>query len=85
MPSLGKSIDLYLMDGTVTGRWQATLSNWNCIAYKIPRDDVKNCDDLPELHAPGVYFLFGHDDIYTILIDNFFSIFLTPGVNNGCH
>ena len=62
MPSLGKSIDLYLMDGTATGRWQATLSNWNCIAYKIPRDDLKNCDDLPELHAPGVYFLFGRDD-----------------------
>lgn len=62
MPSLGKSIDLYLMDGTATGRWQATLSNWNCIAYKIPRDDVKNCDDLPELHAPGVYFLFGRND-----------------------
>lgn len=62
MPSLGKSIDLYLMDGTATGRWQATLSNWNCIAYKIPRDDLRNCDDLPELHAPGVYFLFGRDD-----------------------
>ena len=62
MSTLGKSIDLYLMDGTVTGRWQATLSNWNCIAYKIPRDDLKICDDLPELHAPGVYFLFGRDD-----------------------
>ena len=30
MPSLGKSIDLYLMDGTATGRWQATLVNRNC-------------------------------------------------------
>lgn len=62
LPSLGKCIDLYLMDGTATGRWQATLSNWNCIAYKIPRDVLRNCDDLPELHAPGVYFLFGRDD-----------------------
>ena len=62
MASLGKSIDLYLMDGIATGRWQATLSNWNCIAYKIPRGDLKNCDDLPELNSPGVYFLFGRDD-----------------------
>lgn len=62
MASLGKSIDLYLMDGTAAGRWQATLSNWNCSSYKIPRGDLKNCDDLPELCAPGVYFLFGRDD-----------------------
>lgn len=62
MALLGKSIDLYLMDGTATGRWQATLSNWNCNAYKIPRADLKKCDDLPELHSPGVYFLFGRDN-----------------------
>ena len=59
MASLGKSIDLYLMDGTASGRWQATLSNWNCVSYKIPRGDLKNCNDLPELHAPGVYFYLG--------------------------
>lgn len=62
MAQLGKSIDLYLMDGTAAGRWQATLSNWNCNSYKIPRADLKNCDDLPELHSPGVYFLLGRDD-----------------------
>ena len=62
MASLGKSIDLYLMDGTAAGRWQATLSNWNCSSYKIPRGDLKNSDDLPELRAPAVYFLFGRDD-----------------------
>ena len=62
MAQLGKSIDLYLMDGTAAGRWQATLSNWNCNSFKIPRADLKNCDDLPELHTPGVYFLFGRDD-----------------------
>ena len=62
MALLGKSIDLYLMDGSAAGRWQATLSNWNCNSYKIPRTDLKHCEDLPELHAPGVYFLFGRDD-----------------------
>ncbi len=63
MPSLGKSINLYLMDGTAAGRWQATLSNWNGIAYKIPRGMLKECfADLVELNVPGVYFLFGRDD-----------------------
>lgn len=62
MSSLGKSINLYLMDGSASGRWQATLSNWNGVAYKIPRSDLKDCGDLPELNTPGVYFLFGKDD-----------------------
>lgn len=63
MPLLGKSISLYLMDGTAAGRWQATLSNWNGIAYKVPRGMLKECfADLTELSAPGVYFLFGRDD-----------------------
>lgn len=63
MPLLGKSISLYLMDGTASGRWQATLSNWNGIAYKVPRGMLKEClADLMELSAPGVYFLFGRDD-----------------------
>ena len=63
MPLLGKSISLYLMDGTAAGRWQATLSNWNGIAYKVPRGMLKDCfTDLTELRVPGVYFLFGRDD-----------------------
>lgn len=62
METLGKSINLFLIDGSASRRWQAKLDNWNSIAYKIPRDDLKNCDDLPELSSPGVYFLFGKDD-----------------------
>ena len=62
MPQIGKNIELYLMDGEASGRWQATLSNWNCCSYKIPRGDLKRCDDLPEIYSPGVYFLFGRDD-----------------------
>ena len=52
MSSLGKSINLYLMDGSASGRWQAILSNWNGIAYKIPRGNLKDCGDLPELNTP---------------------------------
>lgn len=62
MSSFGKTINLYLMDGSEAGRWQATLSNWNGVGYKIPHSEIKNCSDLPELNTPGVYFLFGKDD-----------------------
>ncbi len=62
MSSLGKSINLYLMDGSASERWQANLSNWNGVAYKIPRGKLKECNDLSDLKAPGVYFLFGKDD-----------------------
>lgn len=57
MSSLGKSINLYLMDGSASERWQANLSNWNGVAYKIPRGKLKECNDLSDLKAPGVYFL----------------------------
>ena len=62
MPQLGKSINLYLMDGTASGRWQADLSNCNGRAYKIPRKDLKDSGELTDLNSPGVYFLFGKDD-----------------------
>ena len=62
MAVLGKSIELYLMDGNADGRWQAALSNWNAQAYKIPRNLLQESDTESALHSPGVYFLFGWDD-----------------------
>lgn len=50
------------MDGTPNGRWMCELSNWTGIAYKIPRNMVKESENREELSAPGVYFLFGRDD-----------------------
>ena len=58
----GKVIKLFLMDGTPNGRWMCELSNWTGIAYKIPRNMVKESENREELSAPGVYFLFGRDD-----------------------
>lgn len=46
MPQIGKNVEIYLMDGDASGRWQATLSNWNCYSYKIQRNDLKSCDDI---------------------------------------
>lgn len=60
--TFGKVIKLFLVDGTPNKRWICELSNWTGIAYKLPRNMVKESDKRPELTSPGVYFLFGYDD-----------------------
>lgn len=62
MAPRGKNIEIYMMDGTKEGRWRAVLGNWNGVAYRILRKDIKKSDEIEELHAPGVYLLFGRDD-----------------------
>lgn len=58
----GKVIKLFLVDGTPNKRWICELSNWTGIAYKLPRNMIKESDNRFELASPGVYFLFGYDD-----------------------
>lgn len=58
----GKSLKIFLMDGTPNGRWMCELSNWTGKAYKIPRTSYKKILDRDELRNPSVYFLFGYDD-----------------------
>lgn len=58
----GKSINLFLMDGTPTGRIKVTLANWTRVAYKIPRTELEKCKELDILKQSGVYFLFGTSD-----------------------
>ena len=62
MSQLGENIEIYLMDGSTSGRWQAKLLNWNCEVYKIPRKMFKDCNRIDDLHTPAVYFLFGLDN-----------------------
>lgn len=59
MVKRGESINLFLMDGEVTGRIKCTLANWTGLAYKIPRTDLDLCTDRKDLKQSGVYFLFG--------------------------
>lgn len=58
----GKTISLFLIEGDPNKRWVCELSNWNGKAYKIPRIEVKRCDDRGDLSACGIYFLFGRND-----------------------
>lgn len=62
MATRGKSINLFLMDGTAIGRIKCTLSNWTGIAYKIPRTELDKCRMREDLSQSGVYFLFGSSE-----------------------
>jgi len=64
----GKSIELFLVNGTADSLITAELSNWNGKAIKIPRIETASCtrDDITQA---GVYFLFckeddGSDSVY---------------------
>ena len=57
----GKSIELFLVNGSADSIITAELSNWNGKAIKIPRIEVQACtrDDICQA---GVYFLFCNED-----------------------
>ncbi len=64
----GKTIELFLVNGTADSLIKAEISNWNGIALKIPRLEIKKCD-RDEITRAGVYFLFckeddGSDSVY---------------------
>lgn len=64
----GKSIELFLVNGTADSLIIAELSNWNGKAIKIPRIEVSSCN-REDITPAGVYFLFckeddGSDSVY---------------------
>lgn len=52
----GKTIELFLANGTNDGVVTAELSNWSGKAIKIPRIDIKQ-SQREDITNPGVYFL----------------------------
>ena len=66
--SYGKSIELFLVNGSADRIITAELSNWNGKAIKIPRIDIPTCN-RDDIQQAGVYFLFckeedGADSVY---------------------
>lgn len=64
----GKSIELFLVNGTADSLVTAELSNWNGKSIKIPRTEVIGCN-REDIRGAGVYFLFcqeedGDDSVY---------------------
>ena len=63
----GKTIELFLVNGTADSLITAELSNWNGKAIKIPRTEVSGCA-REDLRGAGVYFLIcqGEDGIDSV-------------------
>ena len=57
----GKTIELFLVNGTADSIITAELSNWNGKAIKIPRIEIQSCD-REDITQAGVYFLFCKED-----------------------
>lgn len=55
----GRTINLFLIDGSVTGTIKYTVPNWTGVIYKIPRTALGSCKNRKDLQQCGVYFLFG--------------------------
>lgn len=59
MNTFGKTIRLFLVDGTTNGLTTAELSNWTGIGVKVPRIKIREYSNRPEFQKPGVYILIG--------------------------
>lgn len=62
MSNRSKNINMFLMDGKVTGKIKCTLSNWTGVIYKIPRIQLADLKLRDEMKQSGIYFLFGRDE-----------------------
>ena len=62
MAQRGRTVSLYLLNGSVTGTIKYTLPNWTGVIYKIPRTELDHCKQREDLQQSGVYFLFGKSD-----------------------
>lgn len=57
----GKSIELFLVNGSADSLVTAELSNWNGKAIRIPRTEIASCSRM-DITQAGVYFLFCKQD-----------------------
>lgn len=60
--ALGKSIRIYLADGSVSGVRHGEIVNWTGQAIACPRSRFPELREWSEAKRPGVYFLVGQDE-----------------------
>ena len=58
----GKTIQVFLTDGTPSGLKVADITSNIEQAFFIPRSKLDQARNRDELKQPGVYFLFGSED-----------------------
>lgn len=61
MPSRGKSVRLFLAEGTSTGLLTAEIINWTGHILAGPRTRLEAAMKRPELQRTGVYLLVGNN------------------------
>lgn len=59
-----KNINLFLIDGTASGRIKCTISGRTGVIFKIPRKDYPKCKEREDLKHDAIYFLLGEDKVY---------------------
>lgn len=59
--SIGRTIKLYLVDGTPSGIITAEIMNWTGHALVAPRTRIADLIQREEVRRTGIYFLVGHD------------------------
>lgn len=64
MAKHGKTINVYLIDGEANGKAKASITNFNGVAYRIPRSLLNECKDFEAFNQSGVYFLFDSINVY---------------------
>ncbi len=64
MAKHGKTINVYLIDGEASGKAKASITNFNGVAYRIPRTLLNECKDFEAFNQSGVYFLFDNKNVY---------------------
>ena len=57
MEKRSKNINMFLMDGEVTGKIKCTLSNWTGVIYKIPRIQLGDLKSRDEMKQSGIYLV----------------------------
>ena len=60
---MGKQIKIYLSDGSPSGIRHCEITNWTGQALACPRSRFQELRDWPEVKRPGIYFLFGVNEI----------------------
>lgn len=57
----GRSVRVFLVDGSADGLWTAELGNWTGKALFGPRTDLHRIKERPEVHRTGLYLLLADD------------------------
>lgn len=58
----GKTISVFLMDGEIDGKVKVTISGWDGLVYRIPRNMLEKCKDYEAFSYCGIYLLLDVDD-----------------------